>query len=134
VRDPICSISCARHVLSVEGRLSATLHLGRREIYNIVDDEPAALREWLPVLANVLGARPPFHIPVWLARLIAGESAVMVGTSARGASNAKAKREFGWVPHCPSWRQGFVAAYASRIPAEKRKRPSVQATSHSPSP
>jgi nucleoside-diphosphate-sugar epimerase len=103
-------------------------------IYNIVDDEPAALREWLPVLANVLGAKPPFHIPVWLARLIAGESAVMVGTSARGASNAKAKRELGWAPHYPSWRQGFVAAYASGIPAEKRKRPSVRPTSHSPSP
>jgi nucleoside-diphosphate-sugar epimerase len=86
------------------------------------------------VLASVLGAKPPSHIPVWLARLIAGESAVMVETSARGASNAKARRELGWAPRYPSWRQGFVTAYASGIPAEKRKRPSVRPTSHSPSP
>jgi nucleoside-diphosphate-sugar epimerase len=80
-------------------------------IYNIVDDEPAPVREWLPVLARTLGAKPPRHFPVWLARLFAGEGAVMMGTSGRGASNAKAKRELGWTPRYPSWRQGFVAVY-----------------------
>jgi 2-alkyl-3-oxoalkanoate reductase len=80
-------------------------------IYNIIDDEPAPLREWLPVLAEVLGARPPRHVPRWLARLVAGEGAVVMGTESRGASNAKAKRELGWKLRYPSWRQGFVAAY-----------------------
>jgi 2-alkyl-3-oxoalkanoate reductase len=82
-------------------------------IYNIVDDEPAPAREWLPVLANVLGAKPPRHFPGWLARLVAGEAVVMFGTESRGASNAKAKRELGWTLRHPSWREGFVAAYAS---------------------
>jgi 2-alkyl-3-oxoalkanoate reductase len=82
-------------------------------IYNIVDDEPAAVREWLPVLADVLGAPSPRHVPTWMARLIAGEGAVVMGTEARGASNAKAKRELGWTPRYPTWREGFVAAYAT---------------------
>ena len=84
-------------------------------IYNIVDDEPAPVREWLPVLAEVLGAKPPRHVPLWLARLIAGEGAVMMGTNARGASNAKAKRELGWTLRYPSWRQGFPEAYPKLI-------------------
>ena len=81
-------------------------------IYNIVDDEPAPVREWLPAMAAALGAGPPRHVPVWLGRLLAGELAVLMGTEARGASNAKAKRELGWTLRYPSWRQGFVAAYA----------------------
>jgi 2-alkyl-3-oxoalkanoate reductase len=81
-------------------------------IYNIVDDEPAPIREWLPVLADALGATPPRHFPVWLARLFAGETGVMLATEARGASNAKAKRELGWTPRYPSWRQGFADVYA----------------------
>jgi 2-alkyl-3-oxoalkanoate reductase len=85
----------------------------RAGIYNIVDDEPAPVREWLPVLANVLGAKPPRHVPRWLARLFAGEALVMMGTESRGASNTKAKRELGWALRYPTWRQGFVAAYAS---------------------
>jgi 2-alkyl-3-oxoalkanoate reductase len=88
------------------------LELDRAGIYNIVDDEPAPVREWLPVLADVLGAKPPRHVPRWLARLVAGEGAVMMGTESRGASNAKAKRELGWTLRYPSWRQGFPAAYA----------------------
>jgi 2-alkyl-3-oxoalkanoate reductase len=93
-------------------------------IYNIVDDEPAAMREWLPVLANVLGAKPPRHFPRWLARLFAGEALVMMATESRGASNAKAKRELGWTLRYPSWRQGFAAAYAptSRQVAENATR------------
>jgi nucleoside-diphosphate-sugar epimerase len=81
-------------------------------IYNIVDDDPAPVREWLPVLADALGAKPPRHVPRWLARLVAGEGAVMIGTEARGASNAKAKRELGWTLRYPSWRQGFAEVYA----------------------
>jgi 2-alkyl-3-oxoalkanoate reductase len=83
-------------------------------IYNIVDDEPAPVRDWLPLLANALGAKPPRHVPRWLARLVAGEAAVVMGTESRGASNAKAKRDLGWTLRYPSWRQGFVQAYARR--------------------
>ena len=77
-------------------------------IFNIVDDEPAPTREWLPVLAEALGAKPPRHFPVWLARLFGGEIAVMMGTESRGVSNAKAKRELGWTLRHPSWREGFA--------------------------
>ena len=81
-------------------------------IYNIVDDEPAPVRDWLPVLADALGAKTPRHVPVWLARLFAGEPGVVMGTEARGASNAKAKRDLAWKPRHPTWRQGFFEAYA----------------------
>jgi 2-alkyl-3-oxoalkanoate reductase len=81
-------------------------------IYNIVDDEPAPTREWLPELATVLGAKPPRRVPAWFARLVAGPVAVIMGTDGRGASNAKAKRELGWTLRYPSWRQGFAQAYA----------------------
>ena len=89
------------------------LETGLPGIYNVVDDEPAPVREWLPVLADVLGAKPPRRVPRWLARLIAGDAAVMLGTESRGASNAKAKRELGWTPRHPTWREGFAAAYAT---------------------
>jgi 2-alkyl-3-oxoalkanoate reductase len=98
-------------------------------VYNIVDDEPAPVREWLPVLADALGAKPPRQFPRWLARLLAGEAVVMMGTESRGASNAKAKRELGWDLRYPSWRQGFAAAYASTEPAHGRKsRPAARAS------
>jgi 2-alkyl-3-oxoalkanoate reductase len=87
-------------------------------IYNIVDDEPAPVSEWLPVLADVLGAKPPRHVPRWLARLVAGEAVVMMGTDSRGASNAKAQRELGWELRYPSWRQGFVSVYGSTSPTD----------------
>jgi nucleoside-diphosphate-sugar epimerase len=87
-------------------------------IFNVVDDEPAPVREWLPVLAEALGAGPPRRFPRWLARLVAGDVAVVMGTEARGASNAKAKRELGWEPLYPSWRAGFRAAYASAAPTK----------------
>jgi nucleoside-diphosphate-sugar epimerase len=76
-------------------------------IFNIVDDDPAPVREWLPVLADALGAGPPRHFPRWLAQLVAGEVAVVMGTEARGASNAKAKRELDWNPTWATWRTGF---------------------------
>jgi nucleoside-diphosphate-sugar epimerase len=82
-------------------------------IYNIVDDEPAPVREWLPVLAQALDAKPPRRMPTWLARLLGGEFAVVMGTEARGASNAKAKRELSWTPRYPSWRRGFPATYSA---------------------
>lgn len=85
-------------------------------IYNIVDDEPAPMCEWLPVLADALGAKAPRRLPVWLARLFGGELGVVLATEARGASNAQAKRELGWTLRYPSWRQGFYAAY-SKPPA-----------------
>jgi nucleoside-diphosphate-sugar epimerase len=91
-------------------------------IYNVVDDEPAPVREWLPVLAGALGAKPPRRVPRWLARLVAGELAVMMGTESRGVSNAKAKRELGWTLRYPSWREGFVATYAA--PATRADSPS----------
>jgi nucleoside-diphosphate-sugar epimerase len=80
-------------------------------LYNVVDDEPAPMREWLPELARVIGAKPPRHLPGWIAKLIAGEGMVVMATESRGASNAKAKAELGWTPRYPSWRQGFRAAY-----------------------
>ena len=80
-------------------------------IYNIVDDEPAPMRDWLPVLAAALRAKPPRHVPHWLARLMVGDGLVMM-TESRGASNAKAKAELGWTLRHPSWREGFAAAYA----------------------
>jgi nucleoside-diphosphate-sugar epimerase len=90
-------------------------------IYNVVDDDPAPVRDWLPVLAEALGAKPPRRFPVWLARLVAGEAAVVMGTDARGASNVKAKRELGWSPRYPTWRYGFWEAYASpRLPKAAR--------------
>jgi nucleoside-diphosphate-sugar epimerase len=95
------------------------------EIYNIVDDEPAPVREWLPALADALGAKPPRRIPVWLARLVAGDVAVLMGTGARGASNAKAKRELGWSLHYPSWRQGFVEVYSGRRPGTRIPEPAL---------
>ncbi len=85
-------------------------------VYNIVDDEPAPTRQWLPVMAKALGAKPPRHVPAWIVRLIVGEDAVMGATQSRGASNAKAKRELGWELQYPSWRAGFAAAYSQTSP------------------
>ncbi|HZO98420.1 MAG TPA: NAD(P)-dependent oxidoreductase [Gaiellaceae bacterium] len=101
-------------------------------IYNVVDDEPAPAREWLPVLAEALGAGPPRRFPTWLARLVAGEAAVVMGTDARGASNAKAKRELGWTPRHPTWRTGFEAVYRALAVAERPKARSAPRASHSP--
>ncbi len=88
----------------------ASLERGAPGIYNIVDDEPAPLREWLPVYVEALGARRPRRVPTFLARLVAGPFAAAFATQLRGASNAKAKRELGWEPSYPSWRQGFREA------------------------
>jgi nucleoside-diphosphate-sugar epimerase len=86
-------------------------------IFNIVDDEPAPARDWVPVLASALGAKPPRRVPGWLARLIMGEGLAMM-TESRGASNGKAKRELGWVLRYPSWREGFASAYRAQEPLD----------------
>lgn len=86
----------------------AAIEHGKPGIYNIVDDEPAPVRDWLPILAYTLGAKPPRHVPRWLARLVAGPSVTLTMTEAHGASTTKAKREFGWEPRYASWRQGFA--------------------------
>jgi nucleoside-diphosphate-sugar epimerase len=83
---------------------------GRRGIYNIVDDDPAPVRAWLPAAAAALDARPPMHVPRWLGRLLAGEAFTVMMTEVRGASNGKAKRELGWRPRHASWREGFPEA------------------------
>ncbi len=90
------------------------LEKGAAGVYNVVDDEPAPARDWMPYLARVVGAKPPRHYPAWAARMFAGPLAVMMGTETRGASNAKAKRELGWTLAYSSWRQGFIAAYGAR--------------------
>ena len=100
-------------------------------IFNVVDDEPAPVREWLPVLAQALGAGPARRFPRWLARLFAGQAAVVMGTEARGASNAKAKRELGWEPRYPSWRHGFMAAYAAIALSDEGQPRRVARASHS---
>jgi nucleoside-diphosphate-sugar epimerase len=88
------------------------LEQGAQGVYNVVDDDPAPVREWLPALADAIGAKPPRRIPAWLARLLAGESGVVMMTESRGASNAKVKRELSWTLRYPSWREGFRSAYA----------------------
>jgi nucleoside-diphosphate-sugar epimerase len=111
-------------VIGAGGGISSFIHLddaaaatvlalehGGAGLYNITDDEPAPMSQWLPALAAALGAKPPRRVPVWLARLIAGQGMVMMADGSRGASNAKAKRELGWTLRYPSWRQGFSAAY-----------------------
>jgi len=100
-------------------------------IYNVVDDDPAAVRDWLPVLADALGAKPPRHLPVSLARLLAGEFVVVLSTEARGASNAKAKRELGWAPRYTSWRTGFPAVYSARAVADDPTAHPAPRASHS---
>jgi nucleoside-diphosphate-sugar epimerase len=95
------------HVDDAASATVAALRRGASGVYNVVDDEPAAMREWVPVYAEALGAKPPRRVPAWLARLVAGRDAAAAATAMRGAANAKAKRELGWQPAHPSWRQGF---------------------------
>ena len=98
---------------------------GGPAIYNVVDDDPAPVREWLPVLAEALGAKPPRRLPTSLARLLAGEVVVVLSTEARGASNAKAKRELGWTPRYPTWRTGFKAVYSAIAEGEQAQQPAL---------
>jgi nucleoside-diphosphate-sugar epimerase len=95
------------HIEDAAEATVAAIEHGRPGIYNIVDDEPAPVREWLPVLAAAVGARPPRRMPGFLGRLLLGPAGYSMMTKIRGASNAKAKRELGWVPRHASWREGF---------------------------
>jgi 2-alkyl-3-oxoalkanoate reductase len=96
------------HIEDAAAATAIAVERGQPGIYNVVDDEPAPVREWLPVLASALDAKPPRRIPRWLGRLLAGEAATAMMTEAKGASNEKAKRELGWKPRYASWRQGFA--------------------------
>jgi nucleoside-diphosphate-sugar epimerase len=96
------------HIDDAAAATAIAVERGPSGVYNVVDDEPAPVREWLPVLASALDAKPPRRVPRWLGRLAAGETATVMMTAVRGASNEKAKRELGWTPHYASWRQGFA--------------------------
>ncbi len=96
------------HVEDAAAATAVAVERGERGIYNVVDDDPAPARDWLPELARALGAKPPWRVPRWLGRLLAGEAAAVMMTEVGGASNAKAKRELGWQPRYASWRQGFA--------------------------
>jgi nucleoside-diphosphate-sugar epimerase len=97
------------HIEDAAEATVAAIERGRCGIYNVVDDDPAPVAEWLPALAENLGAPKPWRVPRAVARLLAGEAGVVMMTEIRGASNAKAKRELGWQPGHPSWRQGVAA-------------------------
>src|SRR5262249_58436601 len=87
----------------------AAVDRGEPGVYNVVDDDPAPVAQWLPYLAQVAGAKPPLRVPAWLGRLLAGEFVVAQMTSSRGSSNHKARKELGWVPRDASWRGGVRA-------------------------
>ncbi len=97
------------HVGDAADATVAAVEHGTRGVYNVVDDEPAPVSVWLPVLAETLGAKKPMRVPRFVARLLAGEAGMVMMTDARGASNAKAKRDLAWRPAHASWRQGFTA-------------------------
>jgi nucleoside-diphosphate-sugar epimerase len=98
------------HVDDAASATVAALDRGAPGVYNVVDDDPAIMREWLPEYADALGARPPLKVPRVIARLAAGKFGLYMSTRLQGAANAKAKRELGWQPRWPSWRQGFREA------------------------
>jgi nucleoside-diphosphate-sugar epimerase len=98
------------HVADAAEATAAAVEHGRRGVYNVVDDDPAPVAEWLPALAQALGAKKPMRVPRFVGRVFAGEVGAMMMTELRGASNAKARRELAWKPAHPSWRQGFAAA------------------------
>lgn len=96
----------------------AAIERGKRRLYNIVDDDPAPVAQWLPALATAIGAKPPRRVPAWVGRLFVGEHGVVMMTEVRGASNAKAKRELGWQPAYPSWREGFRRGLGNSAPSQ----------------
>jgi nucleoside-diphosphate-sugar epimerase len=97
------------HIADAAEATVAAVERGKRGIYNVVDDDPAPVAEWLPALAQAIGAPKPRRVPRFVGRMLAGEAAVVMMTETRGASNAKAKRELAWEPRHPSWRDGFAA-------------------------
>ena len=113
-------IVSSTHVDDAANGTVAALERGRKGIYNIVDDDPAPSGEFIPAIAEALGAPKPLRIPAWLGRLLAGDVAVTMMTEGRGSSNAKAKRELGWQPIWPSWRDGFRHGLDSPVPLPPR--------------
>ena len=97
------------HVADAAEATVAAVENGTRGVYNVVDDDPAPVAEWLPAVAQALGAKKPMRVPRFVGRLAAGEAAVMMMTEVRGASNAKARQELNWRPAHSSWRQGLAA-------------------------
>ena len=95
------------HVDDAASATAIAVTRGAPGVYNIVDDDPAPVSEWLPELAGIIGAKPPAHVPALVARPLIGEHGVSLMTKVRGSSNAKAKRELGWELQYPSWREGF---------------------------
>jgi nucleoside-diphosphate-sugar epimerase len=96
------------HIVDAASATVAAIECGKPGIYHVADDEPAPVRDFLPVLARALGAKPPRRVPAWVVRLLAGKAAVDMMTRARGISSEKAKRELGWTLQYPSWRTGFT--------------------------
>lgn len=103
------------HVDDAAAATVAAVEHGQRGVYNIVDDDPAPLTIWLPYLADMVGAKKPMHVPVWLARFFVGEVGVSMTTRIHGSSNAKAKRELGWRPMWSSWREGFRDGLSDKV-------------------
>jgi nucleoside-diphosphate-sugar epimerase len=112
------------HIADAAEATAAAIEHGRRGVYNVVDDDPAPVAEWLPALAQALSAKKPIRVPRFVGRMFAGEAGLAMMTEVRGASNAKAKRELGWAPRHPSWRQGFVETARGRN-ARKRETAAV---------
>jgi 2-alkyl-3-oxoalkanoate reductase len=106
------------HVTDAAAATVLAVEAGAPGLYNIVDDEPATVSQWLPLLAKGAGAKPPLHLPAWLGRLLGGEAGVSVMTRVRGSSNEKAKRELGWQPIWGSWRDGFLRGLDRALPPE----------------
>ena len=114
-------IVSSTHIDDAAAGTLAALERGRKgEIYQIVDDDPAPTREFIPAICEALDAPKPLHIPAWLGRLLAGDVAVTMMTEGRGSSNAKAKRELGWQPIWPSWRDGFRHGLDAKVPLPPR--------------
>ena len=107
------------HIDDVATATKAVIESDVTGIYNIVDDEPAPVSEWLPYLAATIGAKPPRHVPAWVGKLAVGELGLSMMTKARGASNEKAKRELGWQLRYPSWRLGFKEGLTDGVPHEQ---------------
>jgi nucleoside-diphosphate-sugar epimerase len=104
--------------IHIDDAASATriaIEIAAPGIYNIVDDDPAEVSVWLPELAKAVGAKPPRHVPEWLARLLVGEAGVSMMTKVRGASNAKARRMLNWQPGYRSWRDGFHRGFSAAL-------------------
>ena len=115
------------HVDDAAAATIAALERAAPGIYNVVDDDPAPISEWLPYLAETIGAKPPRHVPVWLGRLAAGEVGVSMMTRIRGSSNAKARRMLGWRPVWSSWREGFRHGLTDQQPEARERFPESSA-------